>query len=142
VAFVIASKIQRYSKKSGRVYPITDHKMLRSYSSALFRQCGAFGTQKYFASSLKSINSHNSAAAAAPLLEHFRSRWPQSTIPKIAPGSSSLKIPKQRAIPSSALRFSFSATFGHGSSIYYSHLNYHPADFKVALKVRQVRFTA
>ena len=92
---------------------------------------------KLFASSLTSINSHNNAGAAAPLIEHFRSRWPHAPIPTIPSGSNdNLTIPKQRMVPTSVLRFSFTATFGHGSSIYYSHLSYNPADFKVALKVR------
>lgn len=93
--------------------------------------------QKHFLSSAKSINLHNSATAAAPLIEHFRSRWPHTSIPSVPSGSININIPKQRTIPPSVLRFSFSATFGHGSSIYYSHLNHHPADLKVSLKVSE-----
>jgi len=87
------------------------------------------------------INGHNSPSAAVPLLEHYRPRWP---LPAFAPEPTTspldgivptLRVPKQRSIPASVLRFSMQATFSHGSSIFYKHLAYHPADYKVSLKV-------
>ena len=94
-------------------------------------------------SSARSINPHNSPASATPLIEHYRPRWPQPPLPSVPSGGKSsldgvvpiLNIPAKRSVPATALRFSLSATFSHGSSIYYSHLQYHPADFKVSLKV-------
>ena len=94
-------------------------------------------------SGIRSINQHNSPAAAVPLIEHYRPRWPQPPLAAAPTGNKTelngivpvLNRPKTRSVPASALRFSLSATFSHGSSIYYSHLQYHPTDFKVALKV-------
>ena len=40
-----------------------------------------------------------------------------------------------RTIPDSVLRFRLKSTFEHGISVYYPHLKYHPADYKVALFV-------
>ena len=97
-------------------------------------------SQLYF--STISINAHNSASAATPLVEHFRSKWPQK---KNFPSQSlpdtelqNLTLPETRLVPASSLKFSLSATFSSGSSIFYSHLQYHPADFKVSLKVWEI----
>jgi len=43
-------------------------------------------------------------------------------------------VPK-RTIPDSKLRFQLKASFSQGSSIFYPHLKFHPADFKVGLVV-------
>lgn len=40
-----------------------------------------------------------------------------------------------RTIPDSKLRFQTKSTFSVGSSIFYPHLKFNPADFKVALVV-------
>jgi hypothetical protein len=40
-----------------------------------------------------------------------------------------------RTIPDSKLRFQMRATFSQGSAIFYPHLKFHPADYKVGLVV-------
>ncbi len=114
----------------------------QKFSAAIQRPAQQF-SQLANISSAHSINPHNSSASATPLIEHYRPRWPQPPLPSAPSGDVSsldgvvpiLNIPAKRSIPATALRFSLSATFSHGSSIYYSHLQYHPADFKVSLKV-------
>ena len=85
-----------------------------------------------------SITDHTDPRSTKPLLEQFRPRWPQPPITKLAevdefPGI--FPIPETRSIPESVLRFSMQASFSHGASIYYEHMHYNPADFKVTLRV-------
>lgn len=86
----------------------------------------------------ENILKHGNPAAAVPLLEQYRPRWPQLPIEKPAEKDEFigiLPIPETRTIPASVLRFQMSATFAHGTSIIYEHMSFNPADFKVGLKV-------
>jgi hypothetical protein len=88
-----------------------------------------------------SISDHTDPRSTKPLLEQFRPRWPQPPITKLAeadefPGI--FPIPETRSIPASVLRFSMQASFSHGASLYYEHLHYNPADFKVTLRVSTI----
>ena len=90
-----------------------------------------------------SISEHTDPRSSKPLLEQFRPRWPQPPITKLAevdefPGI--LPIPETRTIPVSALRFQMQVSFSHGASLYYEHLHFNPADFKVILRVRHILF--
>ncbi len=79
-----------------------------------------------------SLHLHNSKTAARPLISQYRSRWPRPAKRAVA---EDLK-PIARTVPSDKLQFQFRATFGHGTSILYPHLKFHPADFKVGLVVK------
>ena len=78
------------------------------------------------------LHQHNSKTAARPLISQYRPRWPRPAKRAIA---EDLK-PIPRTVPADKLRFQFRATFGHGSSILYPHLKFHPADYKVGLVVK------
>lgn len=69
----------------------------------------------------------------ASLMEKFRTTWPH---PK--PTKEIIASIPARTIPDDVLRFKLSATFDHGMAIFYPHLKYHPADFKVTLMVKYV----
>jgi hypothetical protein len=78
------------------------------------------------------LHQHNSKTASRPLISQYRSRWPRPAKRAVA---EDLK-PIPRTVPGDKLRFQFRATFGHGSSILYPHLKFHPADYKVGLVVK------
>lgn len=66
-------------------------------------------------------------------VEVHRSSWPD--VENVVTSSSvSVPIP-ERNVPDDALRFHLTARISHGSSILYPHLQFHPADFKVVMKV-------
>jgi hypothetical protein len=46
-----------------------------------------------------------------------------------------------RTVPDSVLKFKLTARFDLGTSIYYPHLKFHPADCKVALYVSFYSYT-
>ena len=66
-----------------------------------------------------------------PLIEHYKSSWPEMT-PRATITPQNLPV---RTIPDSVLRFEMSAAYDQGSSLFYSHMKVNPADFKVILKV-------
>jgi hypothetical protein len=65
------------------------------------------------------------------LIDKYRNTWPdpQPVVDKSEP------VLPPRTIPDSVLRFKLSASFDVGSSLFYSHVKFHPADFKVTLFV-------
>lgn len=67
-----------------------------------------------------------------PLVENYANSWP-APLPSAA-YPTALAAPV-RTIPDSKLRFQTKSTFATGGSIYYPHLKFHPADFKVAVVV-------
>jgi hypothetical protein len=74
--------------------------------------------------------------AFAPLVEQFRTSWPEAT-PKSVPVSNEFlkaKLP-ERTVSEDILRFEMSATYDPGSSLFYAHMKTNPADFKVIVKV-------
>mmetsp|Transcript_13516 Transcript_13516/g.20305 ORF Transcript_13516/g.20305 Transcript_13516/m.20305 type:complete len:172 (+) Transcript_13516:173-688(+) len=80
-----------------------------------------------------SFAKHNHAGANAPYIQHYRNTWPETvnTLPQHVPEP---ELPP-RTVPDSVLRFELTGRFDTGASIFYPHMNSHPADFKVALKV-------
>ena len=91
--------------------------------------------QRYISGYSSSILPHNSPASSAPLVQHFRPRWPEPEL-AVVPPDAALKLPEQRTVSEKILRFQMSATFSHGTSIFYPHLKFNPADIKVSVKVR------
>jgi len=87
-----------------------------------------------------STNSIKSAArpeSFSPLVEQFRTSWPD-VAPQSIPVSNELlkaKLPT-RTVSEDILRFEMSATYDPGSSLFYAHMKTNPADFKVIVKVR------
>lgn len=84
------------------------------------------------------IDKHTSASAKLPLIENYRPRWPEPSFNidetnklSVSPSSKAIK----RTVPDSKLRFKLKSTFDHGASIFYPHLKYHAADYKVTLFV-------
>jgi len=77
---------------------------------------------------------HASSSSEAPLIQNFRSLWPDPAPVSIAKEPT---LPK-RTIPDTILRFRLSATYEHGTAIHFPHLKYNPADFKVSLFVSKL----
>ncbi len=65
-----------------------------------------------------------------PFVENVRSTWPE-----MKPSPEVLKLIPKRTVPDSELRFTLRAQFEHGMAIFYPHLKFNPADFKVILDV-------
>ena len=84
-------------------------------------------------SSSSNINSHLSSISDEPLIENYRPTWP------FAPQSKAedVVVPP-RTVDDSKLHFEMKATFDHGIALFYPHLKFNPADFKVKLKVRGI----
>lgn len=80
----------------------------------------------------------NSTRSPQPLMEHFRSTWPEP--PRMTKEEEKKFIPP-RTVAESALRFEMTSSFHHGTALYYPHLQYNPADFKVKLMVSNLVFT-
>ena len=114
--------------------------MLRS----IVARVGRHGIQQQsaaFSSVHESILKHDTPTASAPLVQHYRPRWPKLPITKPAEEGEFLGImpvPEARAIDPKVLKFEMTATFAHGSSIYYEHMLIHPSDFKVRLRVSYI----
>lgn len=72
------------------------------------------------------------ATPGVPFVENYRSAWPDISDNTT---DETLAHLNSRTIPDSALKFEMKTTFVRGSRIFYSHLNYHPADFKVIMRV-------
>jgi hypothetical protein len=84
------------------------------------------------------IDKHSRPSAKFPLIENYRPRWPEPSFNidetnklSVSPSSKALN----RTVPDSKLRFKLKSTFDHGASIFYPHLKYHAADYKVTLFV-------
>mmetsp|Transcript_22365 Transcript_22365/g.37407 ORF Transcript_22365/g.37407 Transcript_22365/m.37407 type:complete len:185 (+) Transcript_22365:56-610(+) len=82
--------------------------------------------------SCSTLPHHHNLKSNAPLIENYRSSWPDPIPDK--PAHTLLDLPK-RTVPDKVLRFQFTANFSSGGSIFYSHLKTNPADFKVIMKV-------
>lgn len=93
------------------------------------------GVSRFLSSRLRD---HNSPRSHAPLLESYKTAWPSPAL-RSAPseGATSAIAPVMlpRTIPDHKLRFQLKASFSQGSSIFYPHLKFHPADYKVGLVV-------
>jgi hypothetical protein len=83
--------------------------------------------------SVSAVPYHNDKRSNAPLLEHYRSGWPD--VNPDVPAATQPELTK-RTIPDEILRFNFSASFNKGGAFFYPHLLTNPADFKVSMKVR------
>lgn len=81
-----------------------------------------------------SILNHNSPNASIPLIEHYRSSWPEPQ-PIVEEGADKMIIPPIRTVSDDKLVFTLKSSFNHGNSIFYPHLKFNPADYKVALQV-------
>lgn len=92
---------------------------------SIMKSRGILRTANFSALSKHTINSNT------PLVEHFRSVWPD---PSHQIQGEPLNLPP-RTVPESVLRFKFSATFSNGINLFYPHLKCHPADFKVSMTV-------
>ena len=84
------------------------------------------------------IDKHIGSSVSQPLIEHHQSRWPEPSYDidetnKLSVSPSSKALP--RTVPDSKLRFRLKSTFDHGASIFYPHLKFHAADYKVTLLV-------
>ena len=76
---------------------------------------------------------HHNKKSSTPLIEHYRSSWPDINPDK--PAAKVLDLPN-RTVPDHALNFSFSASFSNGSAFFYPHMKTNPADNKVVMTVR------
>lgn len=92
------------------------------------------GFSRCFSSEASFISKHNRAGASVPLVQHYRSSWP-NTAHDLPVGVEEPVLPP-RTIDDNVLHFKMSARYDFGSSIFYPHLDFHPADFKVALMVK------
>jgi hypothetical protein len=87
-----------------------------------------------FSSSEAFISKHNRPGATTPLVQHYRSSWPNTA--HDLPADVEEPVLPPRTIDDNVLHFKLSARYDFGSSVFYPHLDYHPADFKVALLVK------
>eukprot|EP01038_Epipyxis_sp_PR26KG_P017463 gene17463-24158_t len=80
----------------------------------------------------------------SPLVEKYRSIWPSPEYGNLDSNDDSGNVDNNndenqlslvRTIPDEVLRFRLKASFSQGSALFYPHLPYNPADFKVALMV-------
>lgn len=65
-----------------------------------------------------------------PLIEHYQTTWPHPR-----PSAKIIAELPKRTVPEKNLHFTMKATLDHGMSIFYPHLNMHPADLKVTMAV-------
>jgi len=75
---------------------------------------------------------HHSRTSATPLIEHYRSSWPDYAPDR--PVATVEAIP-ERTVSDDVLRFTFTAHFSSGSDFFHPHLTTNPAGFKVLLHV-------
>lgn len=80
-----------------------------------------------------SWSNHNNSNKAVPFVEHFRPCWPERPM-QTSQLNTKLIVPV-RTVPDSVLTFKLKATFDQGTAIYYPHLQFNPADFKVKMMV-------
>jgi hypothetical protein len=102
----------------------------------------ARGSSRKFSTTLEGNNilpvfERQSANAQMPLLQYYRSSWPDGKPDTKFPLDA--KLPP-RTVPDSALRFELSASSKKGMAVLYSHLPINPADYKVALWVGRLSF--
>lgn len=83
---------------------------------------------------LSTIAHHHDPKSSTPLIEHYRSSWPDALSERTV---ASLPALPKRTVPDDALKFHFTAHFKSGGALFYPHLKTNPADFKVALTVSQ-----
>ena len=69
-----------------------------------------------------------------PLLQNYRNSWPDTEYFAPKEKNEDFALPP-RTVNDSVLRFAVTARFDFGGSLYYPHMDTHPADFKVALMV-------
>jgi hypothetical protein len=115
--------------------------MYKSLITASARVGSAIVRSKSSGDAARSVlQAHTGRKAAQPLMGHYRPRWPVAAAKELPVDLA----PVKRTVPSEKLRFQFRSTFGHGSSVLYPHLKFHPADFKVGLvvKVEDCGFTS
>jgi hypothetical protein len=115
------------------------HPLLAHMSTLVRIACRVRSTTpvaRYFSSSAAPgvISKHNRPGASVPLVQHYRSSWP-NTAHDLPEGVEEPVLPP-RTIDDSVLHFKLSARYYFGSSVFYPNLDYHPADFKVALMVK------
>ena len=82
---------------------------------------------------VSSWHQSNSSRKSSPFVEHFRPVWPEK--PSLLETNSELRQLPERTVPDSVLTFKLRATFDQGTAIYYPHLKFNPADFKVVMAV-------
>lgn len=71
-----------------------------------------------------------------PLVEKFRTSWPDAAPKSISITNELLKAKlPERTVSEDILRFEMSATYDPGSSLFYAHMKTNPADFKVIVRV-------
>ena len=73
----------------------------------------------------------NNFSTKVPLIENFQTTWPHPR-----PSAKVIAELPKRTVPEKSLHFTMKATLDHGMSIFYPHLNMHPADLKVTMSVR------
>ena len=80
---------------------------------------------------------HRDRASAAPLLEHYRSSWPD-----VSPDRPVLYVPEisERTVSDDVPKFEFTARYSRGSEFFHPHLRTNRADFKTILMVRVHHF--
>ena len=77
---------------------------------------------------------HRSRVTSRPLLQNYKNSWPDTEYFEPKEKNEDIALPP-RTVTDSVLRFAVTARFDFGGSLYYPHMNSHPADFKVALMV-------
>lgn len=79
-----------------------------------------------------SVPYHHDSESNAPLIQHFRSAWPDAI--KDVPAEYQTELPT-RTVPDEKLRFNFTTSFDQGTAFFHQHLEGNPADFKVKMTV-------
>lgn len=82
-------------------------------------------------SSSPDLGKHTSRSSQRPLVQFFRTSWPD---PAPAAPAAEAVLPK-RTVPDDVLQFTLKASTQHGSAIFYPHMKMNPADRKVRLDV-------
>lgn len=90
--------------------------------------------RRRFSSMLETITPYQSPNASAPLLEHYRSSWPDANIDRAEEEAVVEQLPP-RTVPDKCLRFEYTAVFRTGEELYYKHLPVNPENFKVKMRV-------
>lgn len=82
-----------------------------------------------------SVPHHHSRRSNAPLIEHYRSAWPDVNPDR--PAESQINLP-ERTVEDDKLRFNIGVSMQEGQSFFFPHLETNPADIKVTMKVSLV----
>ena len=83
-----------------------------------------------------SLNSCAGVNSTSPLVQNFRTSWPEPAPLKIKVNEHTIQqhLP-ERTVSDDVLRYEMTASYDQGSALFYSHMKMNPADFKVIVRV-------